>query len=165
MRVLHRNLGFLALGMVIIYSLGGIVLIHRNGDFMKKSTPVEMTIAPNLGEQELGEALKFKKFKVTEEKDGIMYFAEGQYDKQSGKASFVKQELIFPFNKFTALHKLPCAQNPHVGWFTTIFGIILFFLAVSSLFMFKTNSQQFKKNMAYTAIGLVIAFVLMILVG
>ena len=163
MRVLHRDLGFLALGMVVIYALSGIVLIHRNGNFMKTSTPVEMTVAPNLGEKELGEALKFKKFQVKEEKDGIIYFAEGQYDKKSGKASFVKSELIFPFNKFANLHKVPCAQNPHVGWFTTLFGIVLFFLAISSLFMFKTNAKQFKANMIYTAVGIIISVILIAL--
>lgn len=32
-RVLHRNLGFLALCMTVVYALSGIVLTHRAGNF------------------------------------------------------------------------------------------------------------------------------------
>ena len=46
-RVLHRNLGFLALCMTVVYALSGIVLTHRAGNFMKKSTmPYSVTNQP-----------------------------------------------------------------------------------------------------------------------
>ena len=165
MRVLHRDLGFLALGMVIIYSLSGIILIHRTTDFMKRSVDVEVTIAPNLSENEIGNALKMRNFKATKEENGVIYFSNGQYDKSTGKATYVTKEMIPPFDKFLSLHKLPSASNPFVGWFTTIFGIVLCFLAISSLFMFKVNTKQFKSNMIYTAVGVIISIVLITLLG
>lgn len=160
MRVLHRDLGFLALGMVIVYSLSGIVLIHRTDNFMKTTKKVEMTIAPNLGDKELGDALKMKKFNVIKEENGIVYFADGQYEKATGKVECEKKEVVFPLNKFSNLHKSACAQNQGVGWFTTLFGVILFFLAISSLFMFPTGTKQFKKGMVYTVVGVILTAVL-----
>lgn len=161
MRVLHRNLGYLAIGMAIVYSLSGIVLVHRGADAMKTSTRVEKTIAPNLTANEVKEALKMRKFSVKEETDAVVRFTGGEYDKRSGRVEYVQREYVFPMNKFVALHKMPGSQNLHVGLFATLFGIVLFFLAVSSLFMFKPDSKQFRKNMVYTAVGVVLTIILL----
>ena len=165
MRVLHRNLGFIALAMTIVYSLSGITLIYRTSDFMKSTQQVETTLKPNLTAEKLGDALKMKKLKVTDENDATIFFAEGQYDKQTGKAIYEKKELMFPFNKFANLHKAASAQQPVGTIFTTLFGIILFFLALSSLFMFKVSSKQFKEGMLYTLVGIIITIVIVALCG
>ena len=165
MRVLHRDLGFFAIGLVIVYSLSGILLIHRTDSLLKKEKTVEQTLKPNLSGDELGEALKMRNFKpkVMEDK-GVILFEAGKYDIATGKASVTKSELVAPFNKFSKLHKMACAANTHVGWLTTAFGVILFFLAVSSLFMFKTSTKQFKKGMLYTGIGIIATVLLLFLI-
>ncbi|MBQ0115798.1 MAG: hypothetical protein KBT10_08005 [Bacteroidales bacterium] len=161
MRVLHRNIGFLAIGMVIVYSLSGIVLIHRTDDFMKSSTAVEQTIKPGLTAEELGKELKLKKFTVTKEEIGVIYFSdEGKYEVETGKVSYVKKDYVFPFNKFAELHK---SSKAPLCWFTTLFGIILFFLAISSLFMFKPQTKVFKKNLVYIAVGVIITLLMFLI--
>ena len=164
MRVLHRNIGFLALGMTLVFSLSGTLLVHRGGDFMKATTTVEKTLQPNMTADEVGNALKLKKFKVTEEKDGIICFTDnGKYDSQTGKVTYDKKELVFPFNKFAELHKTESSQNAPRGWFATLFGIVMAFLAISSLLMFPTKTKQFKANMIYAGIGIIITLILLLI--
>lgn len=35
MRVLHRDIGFLTIGLTLVYALSGILLIYRNTDLLK----------------------------------------------------------------------------------------------------------------------------------
>lgn len=163
MRAIHRVLGYLAVGLVIVYALSGITLIHRTGDFMKKSIEVEATLEPNMDASQLGAALKMKNFKATDQTDKTIFFNDGQYDIATGQVSYVKKEVVAPLNKCIDLHKLPDAKNPHIALVTTIFGIVLFLLALTSLFMYKTSTKQFKANMIYTSIGIVVAIILVIL--
>ena len=165
MRVLHRDLGFIALAMVVVYSLSGITLIHRTSDFMKTSTQVETTLDANLSASQLASALKMKKLNVTGEENGIIYFADGQYEKETGVVHYQKKDLIFPFNKFSKLHKVASAQEPLAAVFTTIFGAVLFFLAVSSLLMFKPGTKLFKNGLIFTGVGVLLTVVLVFLLG
>lgn len=157
MRATHRVIGYLVFGLVVIYALSGITLIHRTGDFMKKSTHTEEALQPGLSPDELGSALKMKYFKATDETQTTIYFTDGQYDKDTGKATYLKKEVVAPLNKFIDLHKLPVAKNHVVTIFTTIFGIALFLLAITALFMFKPAAKQFKANMIYVGAGIIAA--------
>lgn len=160
-REIHRILGYLTLGMTIAYALSGIILIHRSGDFMKRTTPVEQTIAPNLDCDQLAAELKMRSLKVLNETDQTIFFADGQYDKATGKASYLKKEVVAPFNRFITLHKLADKQNPAIAYFTTFFGAVLFLLALTSLFMFKPSAHHFRSNMAYTALGIALLILLL----
>ena len=164
-RKIHRILAYLTLGMVIIYALSGIILIHRTGDFMKHAVAVETVVEPNLTGDELAPALKMRFVKVIKETPTTIFFADdGQYDKATGKASYLKKEVVKPFDKFIEIHMLADKQNPGIAWMTTIFGICLFLLALTSLFMYKPSAKQFKANMVYTVIGIVVTVVLVLLV-
>ena len=162
-REIHRVLGYLTLGMTMVYALSGIVLIHRTGDFMKHVVPVEQTLTPNLDADRLASEMKMKSLKVLNETDQTIFFADGQYDKATGKASYLTKEVITTFDKFISLHKLADKQNHKIAICTTVFGISLFLLALTSLFMFKTKAKQFKTNMAYTGIGVAIIVLLLLL--
>jgi|GEM_PF-391858 len=48
MRVLHRDIGFFAIGLVIIYALSGIALVYRESSFFKVNNEVVKTISPGL---------------------------------------------------------------------------------------------------------------------
>ena len=81
MRIIHRYLGFFLIGIMIVYSLSGVVLVFRDTDFLKNETAVEKTLKPNLGEKELGSALKIKRFKVIKEEGDLTLFKDGEYIK------------------------------------------------------------------------------------
>ena len=160
-REIHRILGFLTLGLTMAYALSGIILIHRTGDFMKRSVAVEQTVAPNLDGDRLAAELKMRSLKVLEETDQTIFFADGRYDKATGKASYLKKEVMAPFDRFITLHKLADKQNPAVAYVTTFFGAVLFLLALTSLFMFKPSARHFRSNMAYTALGIALLILLL----
>ncbi|HLO60665.1 MAG TPA: hypothetical protein VK179_18080 [Bacteroidales bacterium] len=161
MRNLHRDIGYLILGFVVIFSLSGIVLVYRNTGFMKHKVTVERNLKSNLTNEELGRELRMRDFKVEREEGTKIIFDNGSYDSKTGLAIYEAEELVFPFERLTKLHKKNGNDGAH--WFTAAFGILLFFMAVSSFWMFKAGTKNFKRGLILAGIGIVIAiFVLFI---
>ncbi len=73
-RTLHRNIGFFLFGLVIIYSLTGILLIYRDTDFLKKKKQVEKQLKTNLEEAELRKELRIRDFLVSSTKENMIFF-------------------------------------------------------------------------------------------
>lgn len=164
MRQIHRVLGYLMVGILIVYSLSGITLLFRTGDFLKRTDHVELALQPGLDAKALENELKIKNFKVTEETDATIYFDDGQYDKSTGKTSYAKKEVVQPFRNFIGFHKVSQAKNPVLIWFGVAFGTVLFLLPVTALFMYKPSSRPFRANMVYLALGVILALVLVLIV-
>jgi hypothetical protein len=63
--------------------------------------------------------------------------------------------------KFNDLHKTMSsgAASP----FTTILGVLLLFMAISSFWMFKTTSRHFKRGMVLTAAGVIATITLLMI--
>jgi hypothetical protein len=159
MRLLHRYAGFFIFGFVILYGLSGITLIYRDTDFLKKEKIVSLKLAPGINQSELGSALRMREFKVEKTEGDIIYFKGGSYNTVTGSAEQTVKDLVFPFNKLTNLHKTPSKNALH--WFTLTFGIVMLFLAISSLWMYKPGSVLFRKSMIFTAAGVIFAIVLL----
>lgn len=162
MRVLHRDIGFFTIGLVIIYSLSGILLIYRDVDFLKCSTTVEKKLPPNLEPSELGRAFHSRDFKVIKTEGETVYFQNGTYNMTTGVAVYTSQENPFPLNKFIQLHKASSKSPAH--WFLAAFGFLLIFLAVSSFWMFKKHTPQFRRGVYITVAGIIFSVVLLLVV-
>jgi hypothetical protein len=160
MGALHRDAGFLILGFLIIYTLSGIVLVYRDTNFMKKDVTTERKLTPNLTDQELGMQIRMPGFKVEKTEGETVYFSGGSYNKSTGMAVVTMKQVRFPFNKFIDLHKIMSSSGKH--WFTIFFGVILMFLAISSLFMFKPSSKLFLRGMILAATGILITVLLLV---
>jgi hypothetical protein len=161
MRALHRDIGFFAVGLIVIYSLSGVILIYRDTDFLKHETQVEKKLSPNLQPSELGQMLRLKDFKVLKTEGDVLYFPNGSYNTTTGAAKYTQKELPLWLSKFSQLHK-SASQSP-AHWFTTIFGILLFFLAISSFWMFNTITRQFRRGIVIAAAGIIFAIILLFL--
>lgn len=159
MRSLHRDLGYLTFGLVIIYALSGIFLLYRNTEFLKKEVTVERQLKPDMQAEDLGRELRMREFKVTKTEGDIVYFQNGTYNKVSGMANYKSKDVMFPFNKFINFHKAISSNATH--WFNLAFGAIFLFLAISSLWMFKVNTKTFKRGMILTGIGIVCSVLLL----
>ena len=159
MRSLHRDLGFFAVGLVIIYSLSGITLIYRNTDFLKTEKVMQRTLPLQMSAKEVGTVLKLKNMKIISEDAQVIEFANGTYNKVTGDASYTTQEVISPFKQFINLHKRS-SQSPF-HWFGIAFGSILLFLVISSFWMFKPGSKMFKRGIILAVSGVVVALVLL----
>lgn len=161
MRSLHRDVGFFALGLTFIYAISGIVLIYRDTGFLKSERQIERQLSPNIQESELGMMLHIRDFKITKTEHDIVYFKNGTYNKATGIVHYTNQALPLTLDKLISLHKSSSKNFSH--WFTTIYGIALLFLAVSSFWMFKPNTGLFKRGLLFTGIGFIIAFILFFL--
>lgn len=161
-RLLHRDIGFLAVGLIIFYALSGIILIYRDIDFMKHEVHKEQTLPPALSSDELASTLRIKNLKVINQDSTTLNFEQGTYSKTTGVASYTTSEVIFPFNKFINLHKAASQSPSH--WFTTLFGIVLLFLGVSSFWMFKSTTRQFRRGVLLSVVGVVAAILLLFII-
>lgn len=161
LRALHRDLGFLAIGLIIVYSLSGIVLIYRDKGFMNTEIQIEKTLSPNLEPRQLGNELHIREMRETKTEGDIIYFKDGYYNKVTGMVSYKTKEVIFPFNKFIELHKSNSADTSH--WFLTVFGIILLFLSVSSFWMFKKGTRSFSRGLILSGTGIVVTIIILLI--
>jgi len=161
MRSLHRDIGFLMIGITLIYGISGVVLIYRDTNFLKSEKQVERQLDQNLSADQLGQVLRIRGFKVEKNDGDIIYFGNGTYNKTTGLAKYTETSLPAFLNKFISLHKVTSKSKTHL--FTTVFGVLLIFMAISSFWMFKTKSKAFKRGMVFSAIGLVAAVVMLML--
>jgi hypothetical protein len=159
-RVLHRNIGFFLLGFVLIYAFSGIVLIYRDSDFLKKERTAIVNLPVETKPADLGQALKIREFRILKTEGDVIFFQGGSYNSKTGVAQYIVKELVFPFNKFTTLHKT-ASKNPF-HWFTLVFGILLTFLAVSSIWMFNSKSRLFRNGIYTVLAGFVFAVLLLL---
>lgn len=161
MRITHRYLGFFMAGIMAVYAISGILLVYRDTDFLKKEKNYDKVIAKNLSEKELGKELKMKNFEVEKNENKILHFKGGTYNAETGQAKYTKKELPFLLDKMTKLHKSPSKDK--LGGLNVLFGICLFFFVISSFWMFSTKTKIFRRGMIYTAIGFIVALLLLLL--
>lgn len=158
MRALHRDIGFLTIGLTIVYALSGVLLIYRNTDFMKVERIEEKQLATNLTGNDLGTELKIRNFRVEREDGSVIYFNNGSYDTATGKSVVTRKVYIPPFDKLVNLHKVTGANK--LSFISMIYGCMLAFLAVSSLFMFKFGSKKNKRGLIMMAASIAATIVL-----
>jgi hypothetical protein len=161
MRALHRDIGFFAIGLTIIYAISGIILIYRETGFLKSEKQIERQLSPNIKESELGMALHLRNFQVTKTEGDVVYFQNGTYNKTTGLVKYTDKALPTIIEKFNSLHKKSSRGITYI--FSTIFGLSLLFLAISSFWMFKPKTKMFRRGILFAGLGLVLAIVLLFL--
>jgi hypothetical protein len=159
-RYLHRNIGFFILGFVIIYAFSGIALVYRDSDFLKREKTVSVNLPAETKPADLAQALRMREFKILKTEGDVIYFQGGSFNATTGEAIYKVKELIFPFNKFSALHKTP-SKNPF-HFFNLLFGILMTFMAVSSFWMFKPKSKLFRNGIYIALAGFASAVILLV---
>ncbi|MDO9256237.1 MAG: hypothetical protein Q7U54_12040 [Bacteroidales bacterium] len=137
MRSLHRDIGFIIVGLTIIYSISGIVLIYRETGFLKHVELIEKQLSTNINETELGGILRIRNMEGLKTEGDVVSFKNGTYNKKTGIVKYSENALPTFLEKLNNLHKTSDKGITH--WFITIFAVLLLFLAVSSFWMFKPN--------------------------
>jgi len=157
-RILHRYVGFFLVGIMSMYAISGIVLTFRNSNIFKVSKHIETTLEPNISNDQLGKELRIRHFKVEKEDDTTLYFQNGFYNKETGLASYDQSDYPVFISKLVKFH-MTSAGSP-MAWLTTIFGIALLFLAVSSFWMFKPQTKIFKTGIIVIIAGIIFTVIL-----
>ena len=158
MRLTHRYLGFFMAGIMVVYSVSGILLIYRDSDFLKKENIIQKNIENNLSEKELEKEIKIKNLEILKIQNGVLLFKGGYYNTKTGAVKFSKKELPSIFKKMTNLHK--SQSKDRLSLLNVFFGIALFFFVVSSFWMFNVRSKAFRRGMVYTSLGLILSIIL-----
>jgi hypothetical protein len=164
---LHNKIGYFIVGLVIIYSLSGIVQTYRdNPSFLKHEVAHEKTIEKGLVADsaaqlaKIGKAANQKELKITKAEGTILYFKDGSYDASTGLVKYTTKELYEWVKPFTELHKSNSKGVIH--YFTILFAIALFFMSVSAFWMFKPGTKAFSSGVILTVLG-IIASIIMVL--
>ena len=158
-RGLHRDVGFFIVGLTVLFALSGIAQIYRDIGFLQRETSVETTVAPGLAASALGQALRVREFRVLRTEGTVTYFPGGSYDSATGRAVRTEKAFIFPLDRFAGLHKAPSKFAVH--WLTTIYAVLLLFMALSSFWMFRRTSSHLRRGLAFAAGGVVLALVML----
>ena len=159
MRVYHRYLGFFLAGIMAMYSISGILMIFRNTDFLKVDKIRTTTIPTDTKTEELGRALRIREFKIEREENGIIYFRQGQFDKNTGVATVTVRELPGVLEKFTKIHK--ATTDSPLFFLNIFFGLSLLFFVLSSFWMFLPRTTIFRKGLYFTLAGIILTLVLL----
>lgn len=155
MRVYHRYLGFFLAGIMAVYAVSGVLMIFRNTDFLKKVYVEERTFEVGTKVEELGSSLRIKNFKIEKEEGQVVYFNGGNYNRETGLATYTKKELPFVLKKMTDMHKATSDRPLFV--LNIFFGVSLLFFVISAFWMFLPKTTIFKKGLYFAAAGLVLA--------
>lgn len=163
MRILHRDIGFLMIGLTLVFALSGILLVYRSTDFLKSDTPVTRSLSAGLSADDLGRALHLRKVKIADDGRYLVFSSEpavrdGKYDRESGAVSYTERKLPSLLEKFNALHKTGSSAPIH--WFSVVYGVLLIFLALSSFWMFKRSTRQFRRALVFSSVGFAAAALL-----
>lgn len=163
LRNIHRDLGFLMVGICFVYAISGILLNHMNGkDPAYKSIEASFEVGKNLSGEELttiwmskGDLPTLKKvMKENEVNYNLMLDGGiGVYDSQTGIIKYEhhsKRELIYWINK---LH-----YNKINGWsfMADFFAVSLIFFAVSGLFITSKKYGVAGRGKWFLIVGLLI---------
>tara|TARA_R110001583_G_C5640513_1_gene407842 strand:- start:784 stop:1269 length:486 start_codon:yes stop_codon:yes gene_type:complete len=158
MRVYHRYLGFFLAGIMAMYAISGIILIFRDTDLLKSESQLVKTLPSDFKIEELGKVVRMREFKIDKEENGVVYFKNGTYDKNSNIVKFTTSELPFILDKMTKLHK--ASTNEPLFFLNIFFGLSLLFFVISSFWMFVPKTKIFKKGLYFTIGGIVLTLIL-----
>jgi len=167
MRDLHNKIGYFIVGLVIIYTMSGVVQTYRDTSFLKHEVINEKVIEKGLVADSLtqvakiGKATNQKEFKITKTEGSILYFKDGTYDATTGIVKFTTKEWYNWVTPFTELHKQDSKGVIH--YFTLLFAFALFFMSVSAFWMFKPGTKAFSSGVILTALGVIASILLVLL--
>ena len=154
MRALHRDVAFITIGFTLIYALSGILLIYRNTDFLKTEKQFEKTLSSGLDIEQVAKELRVRGLVIQKREGDVVYFRQGSYNERTGEAVYTEKVYPKVIDKAVKLHKINGTHKSH--WIAVIYGILLSFMAISSLFMFKFSGKNFRRMVIGVSIGVVL---------
>lgn len=171
--ILHRDVGFLCIGLTLIYAISGVAVNH-----IKEWNPsysverVEANIGPVLGNpadagtvrmilERLDERGKLES-SYRPDRNSLQLFVEGRSIKVDLLSGHVVHDRAIPrpiLREMNFLH----LNHPKKAWtwFADLYAVALAFLALSGLFMIRRKTMR--RGIVLTGIGVVIPIFFLIL--
>ncbi len=170
MRIIHRDLGYLLVGITIIYGISGFLLNHMNGkDPAYHSTESTIKIHQQLNKEEL--EIHLTELEGMPEVNKILSAGHGffkiMFDGGIGVYSIETGELSYEFHQkrpfIYYINKLH--YNKVKGWtiMGDVFAFSLIFLALSGLIMVKGKNGFKRRGVWLVLVGLAIPILYIVL--
>lgn len=160
-RTIHRYLGFFLLGIMVVYSLSGVILVFRSTNTFKVETEHHETVEPGLDAEALSEALGLRRLREVSTEGDLLRFEGGTYRISTGEADYSTWDYPVVIEQMTALHTKSTRDSVYA--LNIFFGLSLLFFSLSSLWMFRPKTRIFKQGMLAVAGGVVFAIVVLML--
>lgn len=163
-RNLHRDLGYLAVALTIVFAVSGIALNHRddwNPNYVVEREERKIQLKANMPESELSAKLLDQfliqqpvKASYWESAHSYKLFFDGG---GTLTANFKTNVAVFEriteravFKQFNTLH----LNEINRGWilFSDIYAAVLLFLAISGLFMIKGKNSPWRRRKSWLLI-------------
>lgn len=162
LRIIHRDLGILMIGISLVYAISGILLNHMNGkDPAYKTVEETLMFDKNLSKEALADAWNQKEALPTLKRvrggnlshQVLIDGGVGVYDMQTGELSYehhTKRPFVFWINK---LH-----YNKVGNWtiMADVFAVSLIFFAISGLFIVSRKHGIMGRGKWYLIAGILI---------
>jgi hypothetical protein len=174
-KTLHRDLGYLYVGMILIYAISGIAINHRNDwnpnyiisirDFGLNreisQSDVNMSLINNILEK-AGESGEYKNH-FFPNPNTLRIFINGGNVTVNLETGDCNLESIKPRPLFKEVNLLHYNPGRIWTWFSDIFCVVLSFLAISGLFILKGKYGLVWRGTILTLIGIIIPLLLLLL--
>lgn len=176
LRILHRDIGYIAAALTIIYAVSGIAVNHvSDWNPNYKITNYESTIDPVpdslIGKEGLSQSILTKIGETGKVKD-VVYpdsttltiFVEGNTVTVNLKTGLVEEEKVVSRTGLRETNFLHLNVPKKLWtWVADLFAVSLIFLAVSGLFMIKGKNGITGRGAWLSALGLLIPLVFLII--
>lgn len=168
LRSLHRDFGYLVVGITFIYTVSGIALNHRtdwNPHYSLVSEDVTLPVSEQLEytKDEINSILKnfkydavYRKHYITKNDEIKIFVAEGtvMYNPKQGKAEL---EILKKRPFFFQINKIHLAQTGQLWiWISDAMSVFLLFVAISGMFLLKGKFGLKGRGLWLTTLGVVI---------
>ena len=175
-RLIHRDLAYFFLGLIIAFSASGIILNHRVDIDPQEYTVKTETIQFDLPEDKLlitddffrsaltdkNNIENYKRFRIRNNEIRL-YFKDAfaTIDAKTGIGEIDYVRTIPVLGQMTILHK---STSKWWIWFSDIFGIAMLTIAITGMFISKGKYSFKKRGWVLALIGLVFPFVFLFII-
>ena len=175
-KLLHRDLAYFFLGLIIAFSASGIILNHRvdidpqeytvQTDAIQFDLPEDKLLITDdffrnsLTDKNINE--EYKRFRIRE--DEIRLYLDDAFvniDATTGNGEIDYVRTIPVLGQMTILHK---STSKWWIWFSDIFGIAMLTIAITGMFISKGKYSFKKRGWKLTLIGLIFPFIFLFLI-
>lgn len=174
-RLIHRDVAYFFLGLIIAFSISGIALNHRENfnpqEYIVKTEALSLSLPKDhnqITDTYLKEILKpvindeYRGSRLTGN-ELRLYFknAFAFVNKNTGKGEIEYVKTIPVLGQMTILHK---TTNTWWIWFSDIFGIAMLVIAITGMFISRGKYSFKKRRWVLAVLGLIFPFIFLFLI-
>lgn len=154
MRKLHRDVGGVVVAMSVMFALSGSIMVFRDVEFLEREAEVQKTLDVGLDANGVKDALRIRQFRQRgAATGGNIEWEGGSYDPATGVATYTEKGYPAPLKQFTTVHKATSGKPFFV--FTLAFALAILTLVVTSFWMYKPGTPQFRRFTIMVGVGVV----------